>query len=309
MSSANTNKHKIHATATVSDNSGGFAYAFALDQNPDSIGEIKQMIQQNKLTTGHMFAMGTFLATATTLSVDVDSFVKWGTIVGSETPQANNYLVSFDDSSDPTVGQYYMFVYAVDPYKNITILPHPQNPIKMTTETIQLNFVTANWLSAPDRYAEQRNNVSDATVTRLQPFFDFYNNQTDKLYANISVDPKDSVVNDVSVVAFSSQISNVSDFTLRTKIYNIESSPIFEGVKDDFGEIPIDKYFTGIGDTVGTSFEGTTGTTPDWYGQTFYVYVVMRDIGFDKWIVNEFEVTAGVAPVLTDSTAEIVPTN
>ena len=308
MSSANTNKHKIHATATVSDNSGGFAYAFALDQNPDSIGEIKQMIQQNKLTTGHMFDMGPFLATATQVNADVDSFVKWGTIVGSETPQANNYLVSFDDSnSEQTVGQYYMFVYAVDPYKNITILPHPQNPIKMTTETIQLNFVTTTgWLSAPDRYAEQRNNVSDATVTRLQPFFDFYNNRTDKLYANISVDPKDSVVNDVSVVAFSSQISNVSDFTSRTKIYNIERSPIFEGVKDDFDRISIDKYFTGIDDTVGTSFEGTT---PDWYGQTFYVYVVMRDIGFDKWIVNEFEVTAGVAPVLTDSTAEIVPTN
>ena len=307
MSSANTNKHKIHATATVSDNSGGFAYAFALDQNPDSIGEIKQMIQQNKLTTGHMFKMGPFLATATQVNADVDSFVKWGTIVGSETPQANNYLVSFDDSSsEQTVGQYYMFVYAVDPYKNITILPHPQNPIKMTTETIQLNFVTANWLSAPDRYAEQRNNVSDATVTRLQPFFDFYNNQTDKLYANISVDPKDSVVNDVSVVAFSSQISNVSDFTSRTKIYNIESSPIFGVEKNDFDRISIDKYFTGIVDTVGTSFEGTT---PDWYGQTFYVYVVMRDIGFDKWIVNEFEVTAGVAPVLTDSTAEIVPTN
>ena len=308
MTSENTNKHKIRATATVSDNSGGTAYAFALDQNPDSIGAIKQMIQQNKLTTTeHMFEMGTFLANATQVNVDVDSFVKWGTI-DSETPQANNDLVSFNDSSGPTVGQYYMFVYAVDPYKNITILPHPQNPIKMTTETIQLNFVTTTgWLSAAGRYAEQRNDVSDATVTRLQPFFDFYNNRTDKLYANISVDPKDSVVNNVSVVAFSSPIepiSNVSDFTSRTQISPVESSPIFGVEKHDFGEIPIDKYFTGIDDTVGTSFEPT-----DWYGQTFYVYVVMRDIGFDKWIVNEFEVTAGVAPVLTDSTAEIVPTN
>jgi hypothetical protein len=34
----------------------------------------------------------------------------------------------------------------------------------------------------------------------------------------------------------------------------------------------------------------------------------MRDIGFDKWIVNQFEVITGVPPVLTGSAAEIVPT-
>lgn len=296
MASGVINKHRIQVSATVRNNSGGTAYAFALDHNP-SIWEIKEKIKDGKFTLTTMTNLGTFDVSGTSLSNNVTTFIQWDSV---ESAIASSDLVSFDDSNaDAVVGEYYMFIYAVDLYQNTNVMAHPQNPIRMTTETIVLTrALDLLYGDGSVNYAEQRNGVSDANVTLLTPLFDFYNGRTDMLYANISVDPNESAVNEVSVVAFSSQIVpmlNVSTFSHKTVIY-----------QEIFGsaisiEESIDTFFTDMTDTTGTLFNSA-----NWYGQTFYVYVVMHDIGFDKWIVTEFEVQAGVPPNLSDSTAEII---
>jgi hypothetical protein len=204
-----------------------------------------------------------------------------------------------------------VFIYAVDPFKNSTVMPHPQNPIPMTTETIEVTQQTlGSFLAAGTaNYAEQHNGVVDATVVLQKPFFDFYAGRTDKLYANVSVDPKDSVVNDVSVVAFSSAQTVLPDApafaTQKKVIYSNSDFPIFGAVKTGLAEVSIDTFFTDTNSATGTSF--TQYFTDTGYGaQLFYVYVTMRDIGFDKWIVKEYVVSVGDSPILTGSTAEIV---
>jgi len=308
-----TNNHRIRVSASVRDNSGGTAYAFALNRNP-SIEDIKQKIKQTRLVPANMTSMGAFTSTATTLTAEVKEFVDWDTLTGA-TVAVPSGLVSYNDTGT-VVGEYYVFIYAVDPFKNTTIMPHPQNPIPMTTETVEVTQQTlGSFLSAGTaNYAEQHNGVVDATVVLQKPFFDFYAGRTDKLYANVSVDPKDSVVNDVSVVAFSSaQTPGLSPdswpafATQKKVIYSNSDLPIFGVEKTGLAEVSIDTFFTDATDSsaAGTSF--TQYFTDNGYGaQLFYVYVTMRDIGFDKWIVKEYVVSVGDPPVLTGSTAEIV---
>jgi hypothetical protein len=263
-----------------------------------------------------MTLLGAFTSTATTLTAEVKEFVDWDTLTGA-TVGVPSRLVSeyYVGLSAAIVAEYYVFIYAVDPFKNSTIMPHPQNPIPMTTETIEVTQQTlGSFLAAGTaNYAEQHNGVVDATVVLQKPFFDFYAGRTDKLYANVSVDPKDSVVNDVSVVAFSSaQTPGLSPdswpafATQKKVIYSNGDLPIFGGEKTGLAEVSIDTFFTDTTDvSAGTSF--TQYFIDTGYGaQLFYVYVTMRDIGFDKWIVKEYVVSVGDSPILTGSTAEIV---
>ena len=303
-----TNNHRIRVSASVRDNSGGTAYAFALNRNP-SIEDITRKIKQTRLVPANMTLLGAFTSTATTLTAEVKEFVDWDTLTGA-TVGVPSGLVSYNDTA-AIVGLYYVFIYAVDPFKNSTIMPHPQNPIPMTTETIEVTQQTlGSFLAAGTaNYAEQHNGVVDATVVLQKPFFDFYAGRTDKLYANVSVDPKDSVVNDVSVVAFSSAQTVLPDApafaTQKKVIYSNSDLPIFGAVKTGLAEVSIDTFFTDTNSATGTSF--TQYFIDTGYGaQLFYVYVTMRDIGFDKWIVKEYVVSVGDSPVLTGSTAEIV---
>jgi hypothetical protein len=307
-----TNHHRIRVSATLRDNSGGgTAYAFALDQNP-SIADITQKIKQTRLNKNSMTILGSFTTTATPLTADVTTVVSWDSLsTDRRTVATTSGLVSYNNTNpDAIVGLYHVFIYAVDPYKNTTVMAHPQNPIPMTTETIEITQALDFLSVGTTNYAEHHSNVSDATVELTSPLFDFYSGRTDKLYANISVDPKDSVVNDVSVVAFFSPqtvLSDIPAFTQKTNIYNNSTAPIFGTVKIEFTEVPLDNFFADTTDnTTGTSF--IDHFTDKGYGQTFYVYVVMRDVGFDKWIVKEYAVSVGEVPVLTGSTAEIVVT-
>ena len=309
-----TNNHRIRVSASVRDNSGGTAYAFALNRNP-SIEDITRKIKQTRLVPANMTLLGAFTSTATTLTAEVKEFVDWDTLTGA-TVGVPSGLVNYNDNTAAIVGLYYVFIYAVDPFKNSTIMPHPQNPIPMTTETVEVTQQTlGSFLAAGTaNYAEQHNGVVDATVVLQKPFFDFYAGRTDKLYANVSVDPKDSVVNDVSVVAFSSAqtpgLSPDSSWpafaTQKKVIYSNSDFPIFGVEKTGLAEVSIDTFFTDTTDvSAGTSF--TQYFTDSGYGaQLFYVYVTMRDIGFDKWIVKEYVVSVGDSPILTGSTAEIV---
>lgn len=286
-----TNKHRIQVNATVRDSSGGKAYAFALDANA-SVSEIKLKIKQAKLVPEtHMTFLGDFGSVGTPLSVDVTQHIVWTSVNSGIRYQ--NSLTSGDS--------YYAYIYAVDPFENAVVVASGANPIQMTTETITITFSTLQ----PSEYAQQRTRV-EPTVDTVTGFFDFYNGKTDKLYAHLSIDPKESVVSDVSVVAFSSKqsLSAVESFDKAKRTVVFDDQTMISGAPTTTPTTPIDRFYNGVSDATGTLFTDHFATNG--YGDVFYVYTVMRDVGFEKWIVQEFQVLAGKLPVIEGSTAEIV---
>jgi hypothetical protein len=288
-----TNKHRIQVNARVKDESGGKAYAFALDKAATTT-DIKLMIKRKKLTPEHMTYLGEFTSIGNDLSTEVTRFIAWDT-VNSGTISFVNSLVNGD--------AYHMYIYAVDPFQNATVVANSQNPITMTTDTIVIQFSALQ----PERYAERRAlNEPVLSIPANRGFFDFYVGNITMLYANLSVIPKESVVSDISVVAFySEQINdqNVIAFPKDKRTLLVDDETMIS-TTHELGTTGIERFYTDTSDT-------TTGTlfsehfAANGYGHVFHVYTVMRDVGFEKWIVRHDTVHAGTYPVLSNSTAEI----
>ena len=290
-----TNKHRIQVNASVRDESGGKAYAFALDKAATPT-DIKLTIKRKNLNPEmHMTYLGEFTSIDTDLSTDVTRFIEWET-VNSEAISFDNSLVNGD--------AYHVYIYAVDPFQNATVVANSQNPITMTTDTIVIQFSALQ----PERYAEQRAlNEPVLSILANRGFFDFYEGNITMLYANLSVDPQESVVSDISVVAFSSgpqTPSNVIAFPKDKRTLLVDDETMISTTQE-LGTTGIERFYTDTNDT-------TTGTlfsehfTANGYGHVFHVYTVMRDVGFEKWIVRHDSVHTGTYPVLSNSTAEIM---
>lgn len=314
--SAADNKHRIAINARVRDNSGGTAFAFALDSMV-SATDLKTKIKQGRLTTAnHMVNLGTFGSNFTDVSGNVEHFVVF-TELNADTPAPLHDLVDFDSTTGE--GRYYVYLYVRDIFNNMVIQPHPINPIEMRSDTIEVAAEFDGYFLSTDKtgieFAEYRAGASNPQVTQknTHDVFDFYNDRTDKLYANVTIDTNESVVNDVRLVAFSTSYDDLSNAThvngiagfaaeKFTEVYNDNTDNLFnETAYDAMGEKGIEKVFTGYDDTsAGSALV---------FGNVYHVYSVVQDIGFGKPVVRLLKtVSTGAAPVLSGSSASIAET-
>ena len=309
--SAADNKHRIAVNARVRDNSGGTAYAFALD-SPVNSAQLKTKIKLGQLTTAnHMVELGTFGADFTDVSGNVEHFFVF-TELNADTQAPLYDLVDFDSTTGD--GQYHVYLYVRDIFNNMVIQPHPSNPIPMKLDTIQVVKFDGYFLSTDKtaiEFAEHRVGASNPRVDQknTQDVFDFYNARTTKLYANVEINTVESVVNNVRLVAFSTpydlsnaaHVNGILNFAAEkfTSVYNNATINLFnETGYDAMGEKAIEKVFSGYGDTSAGSDLA--------FGNVYYVYSVVQDIGFDKPVVRLLKtVTTGAAPVLSGLSASI----
>jgi hypothetical protein len=314
--SAADNKHRIAVNARVRDNSGGTAYAFALDSPPVNSAQLKTKIKLGQLTTAnHMVELGTFGADFTDVSGNVEHFFVF-TELNADTQAPLYDLVDFDSTTG--AGQYHVYLYVRDIFNNMVIQPHPSNPIQMRSDTIQVAAEFDAYFLSTDasnqrEFAEYRAGASNPQVTQknTHDVFDFYNARTDKLYANVTIDTHESVVNNVRLVAFSTSyddlsnaahVNGIAGFVASTEVYNDNTDNLFdEDAYDAMGEKAIEKVFTGYDDTsAGSALV---------FGNVYHVYSVVQDIGFGKPVVRLLKtVSTGAAPVLSGLSASIAET-
>tara|TARA_B100001142_G_scaffold288119_1_gene304110 strand:- start:128 stop:1009 length:882 start_codon:yes stop_codon:yes gene_type:complete len=289
MVSSAANKHRISVSASVRDNSGGTAYAFALkkngtttdngaNDNGPSVTILKNKIKTQHLKPAeHMVQLGVFGSEFTSVSGDVDKCVV----------DFNNFSTGVLEN----LGEYFVYLYVVDIFNNMVIQPHPSNPVPMTSATIAIApfdgyFISTN--TSNIEYAEYRSNALDPVVQQKNgmDIFDFYNGRIDKLYANVDINPHESTVNNVRLVAFDSQADNQTIINnATTVVYNETTNNIFNETHDA-GEIQL------------------AGNIE--FGKLYNVYSVIYDHGFNTDMVRQINtVTTGSKPILSGISVSI----
>eukprot|EP00959_Pyramimonas_sp_CCMP1952_P091364 1912589-Pyramimonas_sp.AAC.2 len=198
--SANSNAFRLSVSAQVRDNSGGSAYAFAVPAATVlTETSIKQLVKQNKLVPDeHMLKLGDFGAEFSTFSgvllntLDVNT----GGLTRLQNLQAYN-----------------VWFFAEDPFQNRTAVQHPNNPVPMTSETIELTAVNlidlfVSGASAGLRHAEGRRNVVAASVTQASSarVFDFYNDRRTHLFVTPELSTSEFVTGNVAFAAFDADV-------------------------------------------------------------------------------------------------------
>lgn len=309
MSGSAENAYRITVSAQVKDNSGGTAYAFAVPAGAiTNDAQILQKVKSKQLVPEtHMFVLQTaggdttFGPNFTTLTGNVESFVNWDNLSA-----ANQALLNYD-AAGPS-GQYDVYIYAIDPFKNRAVQKHPLSPIRMTSDTITIQEVTnmtemfIKLSDDPDntnQFAEHRKlDVADPTLTTEKSLFDFHNvngPRKDALYLmDPELDESEFYVDTVRVVALKDPVSatdaQIATFA-KTKGTLVES----------FGtgtETKLEKVFDSISDT-------TAGRALV-IGETYEVYSVIHNKGLNKDHVHLMAtVAAGTFPVISGATALI----
>ena len=240
-----------------------------------------------------MFELGQFTETYTTLTGSVNSFVNWDNLSGD-----NQALLNYDAATN--VGQYDVYIYAIDPFKNKAVQKHPLSPINMTSETITIAEVTDLFIGDANtiEFAEHRNlAVADPTLTTAKSLFDFHNGREDELYLMDPVlDKSEFVVDTVKVVALKTapagSLQSVADF--------VNTNENVGTLVESFGpgtETKLEKVFDNVSDTTGKALD---------IGEAYKVYSVIHNEGLNKDHVRLIQtVAAGTLPVISDATALI----
>lgn len=297
MSGSVENAYRITVSAQVKDNSGGTAYAFAVPAGAiTDDAQILQKVKSNQLVPEtHMFELGTFGPNFTTLTGNVESFVNW-----ADLSAANQALLNYD-AAGPS-GEYDVYIYAIDAFKNKAVQKHPLSPIQMTSDTITIAEVTnladmfINLIDDPDntnQFAEHRNlAVADPTLTTAKSLFDFHNGRTDALYLmDPELDKSEFFVGTVKVVALQN-----SDTDAQIAAFAETKGTLVESF-DSGTETVIPAVFDSVSDTTGRALV---------FGETYKVYSVIHNVGLNKDHVRLMAtVPAGENPVITDATALI----
>lgn len=302
MSGSAENAYRITVSAQVKDNSGGTAYAFAVPAG--AITDDAQILQKVKskqlVPETHMFVLRTaggdttFGPNFTTLTGNVESFVNWDNLSA-----ANQALLNYD-AAGPS-GQYDVYIYAIDPFKNKAVQKHPLSPIRMTSDTITIQEVTDLFIgdASTIEFAEHRKlDVPDPTLTTAKAMFDFHNvngPRKDALYLmEPTLNKSEFVVDTVRVVALQNAPTDVQDIVTFAET----KGTLVESFLPDTTETKIPKVFDSVSDT-------TTGRDLV-IGETYNVYSVIHNKGLNKDHVRLMAtVAAGTLPVISDATALI----
>lgn len=306
MSGSVENAYRITVSVQVKDNSGGTAYAFAVPAG--AITDEPQILQKIKskqlVPETHMVVLQTasgdttFGPTYTTLTGSVESFVNW-----TDLSAANQALLNYN--SDPAVsgvGQYDVYIYAVDVFKNGAVKKHPLSPIQMTSDTITIQEVTDMFIgdASTIEFAEHRKlAVPDPTLTTAKSLFDFHNDngpRKDFLYLmDPTLDKSEFVVDTVKVVALKNSVPAATDAQIAT----------FAETKGTL----VESFGTGTQTAILKVYDSVGDSAPELdvvIGETYKVYSVIHNHGLNKDHVRIIqEVHAGKNPVITDATAEI----
>lgn len=300
MSGSAENAYRITVSAQVKDNSGGTAYAFAVPAGAiTDDAQILQKIKSKQLKPEtHMFELGTFGPNFTTLTGSVESFVSWDNLSA-----ANQALLNYDETS--SIGQYDVYIYAIDPFKNKAVQKHPLSPIQMTSDTITIAEVTDLFIgdASTIEFAEHRNlAVADPTLTTAKSLFDFHNvngPRTDFLYL------MDPVLNESEFV-----VDTVKVVALQNAPPDVQSVATFAETKGTL----VESFGPGTETVIPAVFDSVSDTTAGRalvFGETYKVYSVIHNEGLKKDHVRLMEingsttVNAGTLPVISDATALI----
>lgn len=293
--SANSNAFRLSVSAQVRDNSGGSAYAFAVPA-ATALTEtsIKQLVKQKQIEpAAHMVKLGDFVAEFSTLSGVVLNTLDVNT--GALTRLQN-------------LAAYNVWFFAEDTFGNRTAVQHPNNPVPMTSETIELTAVNLSDLfvsgaTAGLRHAEGRRNVAAASVTQASSarVFDFYNDRRTHLFVTPELSTSEFVTGNVAFAAFDADVpaSTVQAQLLASGGFltyaNTDETPKRNAVALSLPEVQLPAIF-----------DGSAGSHALAFGETYQVYSVMHDIGLGTHTVAPYRtVVTGTPPTISNATAEI----
>lgn len=271
-----SNSYNIQVSVNITDASSGSAYMFAVPTGTTNETEIVNMLKLKELLPTHLVSLG-----------DFEGFNQVNEMSGN----IDEYLILSDKSTSSFQSnfEYDVYVYAIDMYKNRTVLKHPESPVLMTSETIVLawtNLFVAN--SAATKFAEHRNlSVPDPVLNLTGNVFDFSKHgagQANKLYIQGNVDMSEFIIDSVKVVVSETELSDAQ----------IEDRATAHGLP--------------VTDSVPIVVHQTTEATPTdiMFGKTYNVYSVMHDRGLNKkYIRHVTSVTTGTQPALQDVVVKI----
>lgn len=285
MSGASSNTFRISVSARVKDASGGQAYAFALQAgHGKGILALLDDIRTKQLETSSMVLLGDFGAEFSDpgLSANITNYL-------DHTTTSPSYAVT----ALPSEGNFDVYVYAIDIFKNHTLQKHPQSPVALISDTITLALPPADMFidgANVEEYAEHRNwNVSEPTFETNDSLFYFDAVDRNKLYVkNGELKRSEFIVDSVELVAFDSFQSDLAAVVDYVKS-PVNAAQVFS--VDHTQAIP-------------TSITMPTSVT---FGKEYFVYSVIHDRGLDKNYVRLVKQDyAGQPPVIESVTAKIV---
>ena len=270
----------ISVNANVSDESGANVYVAAFESVVDET-QWKANIENGQWDLA-------------TLAVHLQPNVPTGnhsvTVSGNITKAYAN-LDSVNQSNIDVVKQYHVYMYAIDARNNSVAIRYDY--------TVTIDVATTNIVSFDNfmgyvpnpppagTFAQVRSAPPAPNVEYTEPLFRFHEQSAfadwdSKLYGDLHVNPEESVITgNVYTIAVETESTpdNVAAF-INDRLNDAlvyQTSPKHNANIDVSNEI-IDRFYPNV--------EAGTSNVDMAFGKTYYLYSMVRDIGFDRDIVK-----------------------
>lgn len=289
--------------ANISDDSLAKAYCFALDSNLSDAVVLTKIQSGEWATHANFQFMGPDIPN-TNQSVKTSASLR--NYFSSDMNSTDTFL--FDVDVD-----YYVYVYAIDEHFNDIVKSYTLNPINFLDLRYNVVVTFDDYLfGLSNEYIQARPVPNDPTIhyNNNDDMFGYVSNKADwntSLYMSANVDPNDSIVTELYVIAFEENYGNIVDKVVETDMIQLATQ------YSNHTQIPLDTTSHGfvvfqnetVSKEVSTFFStanvDTTELKPMAIGTDYFVYSCIYDNSFDRYIIQfENKVKAGFYPLIED---------
>ena len=292
--------------ANISDDSFAKAYCFALD-SPISDAVVLTAIQNGQWATSDQFELMTPDIPNTNQIVKTSAALK--RFFSASMDSTDSFLFNVDHD-------YYVYVYAIDEHLNDVVKSYALNPINFMDLKYNI-VVTFDELlfGLTNEYVQPRASPEDPRVdyNDNDDMFGYVSNKVNwdtSLYITTTVEPKDSIITELYIMAFEENYGNIVDKTMEANMIQLATQHSIHTQVDlnstTHGHVFIQNEISNkeLSTFFSTSDITTTELKSMTLGTDYYLYSCIYDKSFDRYIIQfEKKVKAGFYPIIEDVSA------